>query len=122
MTVVVEIKNLDRLQRALRDYEDISRPILQKAMEATNAVFAKHTLKGDPVPYRTGFLLASFRHKVGDLQATWRPTVKYAGFVEYGTSMMAARPYMGQILQKSKSEVDSLFDTALERITEQLAG
>lgn len=120
--VTVEIKNLDKLQRALRNYEGIARPILQQAMAATNAVFAKYTLRKDPVPYRTGFLLASFRHKLGNLEARWMPTARYATFLEYGTSRMEPRPFMNEILLKSKRDVEQIFENALEDITNKIAG
>lgn len=120
--VTVEIKNLDKLQKALRNYEGIARPILQRAMGLTQKTFANNTKRRDPVPFRTGFLLISFRHKLGDLEARWLPTVKYAAFVEYGTRKMAAHPYMGQILQKSKRDIEQLFENALEDITNKIAG
>jgi hypothetical protein len=81
---VVEVQNLPELRRALRDYPKISEPIFQKALAATAAVFAKYTQKNDPVPYRTGNLLMSFRHATGKLWARWYPTAKYAPFVEFG--------------------------------------
>jgi HK97 gp10 family phage protein len=119
--VTVEIKNLDKLQNALRNYEGIARPILQRAMAATNAIFAQNTKKGDPVPWRTGLLATTFFHKLGNLEARWQPTRKYAVFVEYGTRKMRAQPYMGQILQKSKRDIEQIFENALEDITNKIA-
>lgn len=85
----IQIQGINELRMALRHYPKISEPILQRAIEATSAVFAKHTLKNDPVPWRTGNLLQSFRFTTARLQARWFPTAKYAPFVEYGT-----RPHM----------------------------
>lgn len=82
--VIIEIQNLPELRRALRDYPKISEPIFQRVLSATAAVFAKHTRKNDPVPYRTGNLLMSFRHATGKLLARWFPTAHYAKFVEFG--------------------------------------
>ena len=84
---VLEIRGIKGLQRALRQYPKISHPILQKAFIATEAVFAKHTLKDNPVPWRTGNLLQSFRFKTGELQARWFPTANYAPALEFGTGI-----------------------------------
>lgn len=81
-----EIQGAKGLARALRQYPKISVPILNGAFEATAAVFAKHTTR-EVVPWRTGNLLQSFRHKTGNLQARWFPTAKYAPYVEFGTGI-----------------------------------
>lgn len=135
----IEIKGLNELKKALRDYPKISEPILQRAIIGTSAIFAKNTLKDDPVPYRTGFLLQSFRHSVGRLWARWTPTVKYARWVEEGTSPhkipnafgwrgftanhpgSRANPYMEKILEKSKPEIDKWFVYALDKINAEIA-
>ncbi|MBI4119244.1 MAG: HK97 gp10 family phage protein [Parcubacteria group bacterium] len=91
-TFEVKIENLPELRRAFRDYPKIAEPILQKAIIATQFIFQKHTLKDNPVPWRTGNLLQSFRFKFGRLQARWFPTAKYAPFVEFGTRPHAIFP------------------------------
>lgn len=83
--VIVEIENLKELKLAFRDYPKISEPILQKAIIATQFIFQKHTLKNDPVPWRTGNLLQSFRFNSGRLWARYFPTARYALFVHEGT-------------------------------------
>ncbi len=88
----VKIENLPELKRAFREFPKIAGPILQRALRATEAVFTKHTRRNDPVPYRTGFLLASFRYGISASKATWGPTVKYAPFVEFGTRPHEIRP------------------------------
>lgn len=87
----LEIQGLAGLTRALKEYPAISRLILQRAFVGTQAAFAKHTLKGNPVPYRTGFLLASFRFKADTLAARWFPTAAYAPYVEFGTGIYGPR-------------------------------
>ncbi len=96
--VEIEIQGLNELRQAFRDYPKISEPILQRAMAATGAIFAKHTLKNDPVPFRTGFLLQSFRSTTGRLQSRWSPTAFYAPFVEFGTSPHDIFPVNARVL------------------------
>lgn len=46
------------------------------------------------VPVRTGYLRSSIRAEVDANEARLVAEAPYAGYVEYGTSKMAARPYM----------------------------
>ena len=94
----VKIENLPELRRAFRDYPKISAPIMQRAMIATQFVFQKNTLKDDPVPWRTGNLLQSFRFRTSPLQARWFPTAKYAPFVEFGTAPHTITPVNAKVL------------------------
>lgn len=98
MTFRVEIKGLEELRRAFREYPKISEPILQRAIVGTQAIFAKHTLKDNPVPWKTGILLMSFRFTSGRLQARWSPTAKYAAFVEFGTKPHVITPVNKRVL------------------------
>ena len=82
----ISVQGLAGLNRALERYPDISRPLLRRAFDATEAVLAKNTLKNDPVPWRTGNLLQSFRFQPGDFMARWFPTANYAPHVEFGTA------------------------------------
>lgn len=82
---IVQTKGLKEFARRARDYPKVSGPIVAKAMVAVPAILAKHTLKENPVPFRTGNLLQSFRQRVSAKQAVWYPTARYAAMVEYGT-------------------------------------
>lgn len=97
-TFQVKINGLKELQFALKRYPAIAEPILQRAMDGTAAVFAKHTQKENPVPYKTGILLQSFRHKTGRLMARWFPTAKYASFVSSGTKPHIIEPKTARVL------------------------
>jgi len=146
--IEIEIKNLDSLRRALRDYPKISEPIFQKAIVASQAVLAKYTLKNDPVPYRTGFLLQSFRFATGRLWARWFPTVKYAVYVHEGTRPheifpkfkralywegaehpvkrvrhpgTKPNPFMIKIAKKATPEINKLFLQALDKVNQEIA-
>lgn len=94
----IEIKGMRELQRALRDYPRLAFPILQRAILATSAVFAKNTLRNDPVPFRTGNLLQSFRFRAGRLEARWFPMAAYAAAVELGTKPHLIVPRRASVL------------------------
>lgn len=122
--VNVQIKGLDRLQKALKRYPKISAPIFERGLNATAAVFAKNTLKDDPVPWRTGILTQTFEFKPATesrLVAIWRPRALYAPFVEFGTSRMTARPFMGKIIEKSRPDVDKLLAQSMDLVTKAIA-
>lgn len=120
-TVQIEIKGLKELRTALDRYPRISEPILQRAIDATSAVFAKNTLKGDPIPWRTGNLLMSFRSQSSRLESQWYPTARYAYFVHEGTNRQRPNRFMPKIVDKSRRELDQLFENALDIITNELA-
>ena len=142
----VQIENLHALTQSLKRYPKIAENILQKAVDASQAVFAKHTLKDDPVPWRTGNLLHSFRFQSGKLQARWFPTARYAPLVEYGRGAIfpktkkslswksgggvqifaqmsrptKANPFMKKILQKSNPDVQKVFRHAGDLILDEI--
>lgn len=84
-TFEITITGAKELSAACARYPQIAKPIINKALVATGAVFAKHTLKDNPVPWRTGSLLQSFRFKSGPGWSRWYPTAAYAQMVEEGT-------------------------------------
>lgn len=117
----IEIKGLDKITRNIKRYPKISEPIFQRAIEGTAAVFAKNTLKDDPMPWRTGLLTQTFEFTSKRLQATWRPTRFYAPYLEFGTRNMTARPFMGKIVEKSNDDVNKLFGQALDQVLKAVA-
>lgn len=94
----VKIENLKELRRAFRDYPKIAAPIVQRALMGTQFIFQKHTLKDNPVPWRTGNLLQSFRFRSTATQARWFPTARYAPFVEFGTKPHTIVPVNARVL------------------------
>ena len=101
--VSVQIKGLDRLQRSLHRYPQIAGPVLQRAIDASQAVLATHTKRDNPVPYQTGFLLASFRWRQGRLSGRWFPTVRYAKFVHDGTRPHTIRTRNKRVLANRRT-------------------
>jgi len=90
-------------------------------MDGSAAIFAKNTLKDDPVPWDTGILTQTFEFESKRLQAAWRPKAFYAPFVELGTKYTVAQPFMGAILEKSSSEVSELFAQALDQVLKKIS-
>lgn len=98
--------------------------LLEKTVAATQFTLQKHTIKDNPVPYITGFLLASFRYQQpikgssNKLMARWFPTVKYAARVDnpkYNKSGSAN--YMKRIEKKARPDIDKLFKKAAEKMS-----
>src|SRR5690242_16391631 len=80
----VTIQGLDQLVARLHEAPAIAAPILQRALMASQAILAKYTTKGI-VPWRTGFLVQSFRAEMTPGMLRWFPTADYASHVEFGT-------------------------------------
>ncbi len=117
----VEIKGLKDLMFAFKNYSKISEPIMQRAVDATAAIFGKNTLKDDPVPWRTGNLLQTFRFQRGRLLARWFPTAYYAPYVHDGTRFIKANPFMPKIIAKSEAEINKIFREAQDIINREIA-
>jgi hypothetical protein len=147
MQFSVTITGLDALVAKLRQAPEIAAPILLRALSASGAILAKHTVKG-VVPWRTGFLTQSFRAELTAGQLTWSPTASYAPFVEFGTKPHVivpkdkkalwwpgaahpvrsvnhpgtkSNPFMERIVSESQSEIDAQFGNALSQITAAIA-
>jgi hypothetical protein len=147
MEFSVQIVGLDALIAKLRQAPEIAAPILQRALSASGAILAKHTVKG-VVPWRTGFLTQSFRAELTTGMLRWFPTASYAPFVEFGTKPHtivpkdakalywpgAAHPvrkvnhpgtkpnqFMERIVSKSQDEINQQFGNALAQITAAIA-
>jgi hypothetical protein len=143
----VRIQGLDQLVGKLREAPSIAAPILARALSASQAILAKHTTKG-VVPWRTGFLVQSFRAEQTTGMLRWFPTASYAPYVQFGTKPhvilpkdkkalywpgadhpvkrvnhpgTAANDFIGRIVAASQGEIDATFGKALEMIAAQIA-
>lgn len=145
----IQIRGMDQIRRAMRSAPKVVVPIMQRAIIASGAVMAKHTLKGDPVPYKTGLLLSSFRYSAGPLIGRWFPTARYAIYVHEGTRPHEIRirrkrvlanvkegkifgtrvrhpgtqpnKFMLKIRDKSEREINRLFGQAIEKMAGDIA-
>lgn len=65
---------------------------------------------GEPPAVRTGTLRSSWRVVVKDkIQPGIESNVKYAGYLEHGTSKMAARPYEKKIIDKAMPAIEAIY-------------
>src|ERR1700694_120011 len=85
MEFVVQIRGIDALVAQLKQAPEIAAPILQRALSASSAVLAKHTVKGI-VPWKSGFLAQTFKAELTTGTLKWSPTASYAPYVEFGTA------------------------------------
>jgi len=88
-----EWKGIKELERTLSRAPPELRTLIHKRMEKKSGevvLFAKHF-----VPVRTGYLRNTIYYRsIGFLQFLIEAYAYYAGFVEYGTSKIHARPYL----------------------------
>lgn len=67
-------------------------------------------------PVDTGTLQSSISSDINGLTAEIGPSTEYEAFVEYGTSKMAAQPYMGPAFEKHAPK----FEQALGKVAEKI--
>lgn len=145
MDVSFQIEGLDKLETASAQVrqavaDEINKAVYAsaqkirteaiKSMQATNGRsggrFYKHgnvlrqsSGPGEPPMSQTGRLVNSITaYAGGDGEAftvAGRGTVKYAAFLEFGTSKMAARPFMFPALEKSRAWIAARLQDALRR-------
>jgi hypothetical protein len=148
MNFQVLIPNLAALQEAMASYASIATPIVQSAIDASQAILAKFTIPGI-VPVATSYLVQNWAWRPGTLQGAWYPKATYAPYVEFGTAphiitavnkrVLAnvktgqvfgpvvhhpgtkANPFMERILAAAQPEITAMFDQALEKITGTIA-
>lgn len=96
-TFKITIPNLPNLQKAMASYPSVAKPIVQKAIVASQAILAKYTTAAT-VPVRTGYLMQNWGFSIGDLQASWYPKASYAPYVEFGTPPHEIRPVNKRVL------------------------
>lgn len=64
----------------------------------------------------TGFLKSTIDTDVDGLDAEVGPTAEYGGYVEEGTSKMAAQPYLGPAFDQNIGGLEDALGSAGERI------
>jgi hypothetical protein len=158
MGVQIEIKGLDKIVNALQKYPQISRPLFVRAINASlitiesvahDPVFEFRTPRGE----RTGLLEDSFAYgkrlaAESNLSGSVGPTVRYAKFVEEGTSAHTitvrnkkvlankktgeifgrtvhhpgtpANPFMERIADRATPKIQDLFAQTVDKLTQQL--
>jgi len=117
----VEIKNLDKIQMALRKAPEISTEIFRQSLQTASLLLLDNARARELVPFRTGNLLQSFRKFSNDTTAVLKPTAYYATYVDQGTKYMQPRRYMEQILQKATPSINKEFNRAVDLVAQKLA-
>ena len=132
MSVSVTMENEGDMERLL---QTLPAEIFNKLQQVlANGTFRLAERARELAPVRTGHLLASIYPDVGEIEEqneAFHPLqvvadTPYASFVEFGTSKMEARPFLGPAVEEIEpeilGEVDSILDdlgltkeTGLER-------
>jgi len=139
MQFEIQLTGIAKLTAAFRQSPEIAAPLLQRALSASSALLAKYTNK-DTVPWRTGFLVQTFKAQMEGLTLSWFPTADYAKYVEFGTAPHiieqhnkgwlfwegadhpvrvvhhpGTKPndFMGRILESARPEIEQTFAQAL---------
>ncbi len=125
LSVEVTIENPGDIQRLLQTLPPEIFVRVQQVL--TNGTVRLAERARDLAPVRTGHLMASIRAELGemeDMDERFAPLMvvadtQYASFVEYGTSKMVARPFMGPAVDEIEpqilAEVDAVLDSMLPR-------
>ncbi len=125
LSVEVTIENPGDIQRLLQTLPPEIFVRVQQVL--TNGTVRLAERARELAPVRTGHLMASIRAELGemeDMNERFAPLMvvadtEYASFVEYGTSKMVARPFMGPAVDEIEpqilSEVDAVLDSMLPR-------
>lgn len=106
------------------ELHDLERDLVKGAakVEAAAPLIVKKTaldIEADGkinAPVDTGTLQNSISSDINGLTAEIGPSTEYEGYVEYGTSKMAAQPYMGPAAEKNTPP----FEKALGKVAEKI--
>jgi len=92
MALSIKVEGLDKLVKALSQIQGMQEP-LAEAME----LYLEKVVQDakNIVPVRTGTLQRSIMWQGGEGEYRVGSRVHYAPYVEYGTSRMAPRPFLG---------------------------
>lgn len=88
----------------------------RKCKKAYKNAYYTASAPGNPPAVRTGKLRSSFRPVSGtsagalSVKVAIETDTHYAGYLEHGTSKMAARPYVEKIKQQAEPEITSIFN------------
>jgi HK97 gp10 family phage protein len=74
---------------------------------------AQRSAPGEPPKTDSGRLVGSIRHEHSFLSASVGSEVNYAGYLEFGTSKMAARPYLVPTLEENTDTIEKMVEDAM---------
>ncbi len=111
--IELEIRGLEQFQRQLRRLSESMRgQVVQDALMAGGYIIEGYAKT--EVPVDTGFLRSSIQTARGpDDTVVVSAEAEYAAYVEYGTSRMAARPYMRPAAEEHMPEIEQAIAAAM---------
>lgn len=83
--------------------------LISKKLEASGIIVVNNVKPRTAVD--TGRLRASITHDSGETSVRVGSNVEYAGFLELGTSKMAAQPYLVPGLKASGGQLDAVWNS-----------
>lgn len=110
----IKVEGLDKLQKKLKDnvkLTDVKRVVKHNVMQMTNQVVKNADFdKG----YQTGETKRSVSMQIGHdgLYGEVGATTEYAGYLEYGTRLMSAQPFIKPAFDKQEKK----FKRDIERL------
>jgi len=116
--VVLKITGLDRLKAGL---ETAPRQLRAVANAVVIQEMSRITERArEIVPVRTGYLRSTiYKRMAGFLNWEVGASAFYAGFVEFGTRYMSARPYLRPAVEEKMPEVrETLKNALIDKILE----
>lgn len=116
------VKNVDKLDATIFAAADAIKTDARLSITAGSVSGKGHvaSLPGQPPNRDTGHLdtnIEAFR--TGHLKAEVRSQAEYAAALEYGTSKMAARPYMRPAVKRAEPKIKGLVTATVHRIVKE---
>jgi len=75
--------------------------------------------EGDAPNTDTGRLVSSIQVDVTPTEVFVGSTLEYAGWLEFGTTRMAERPWLNPALESNRRNIERLFQTGVNRVSQQ---
>lgn len=118
--LALRITGLDRIREGLAGAPHQLRAVANRVCDDEMSKVTERAK--EIVPVRTGRLRDSiYRRKTGFLSWEVGASMFYAGFVEFGTRYMRARPYLRPAVEEKMPEVrEELKDALIEKMVELL--
>ena len=110
----VKITGMEELKKKMKQLSDVARDDAKQEALYTSSV----VVQGDATlnaPVDTGNLRSSIDYEVSSDDADIFTPVQYAAHIEYGTSNMAAQPFLRPALDNNKGNIVKLFSDVYKK-------
>ena len=119
MQVKIEIKNMDKIIRALNKSPIIVSKYIQVAIQ--RSIYTIQRSAQPLTPVDTGRLRQSYQSTFMPLRGVLEPMTNYAYYVHDGTSRMHGRPFLQEGMDKAMRDVNKEFEIGLEKALSEVA-